>query len=86
MVKPTKHFSAWCGLRGITLQQGVNLVRLAEAAANAQTREMNEENAPDSTPAITRFEELAESLGFMVIWPGLYPVLVKDGHHYDLPD
>ena len=32
------------------------------------------------------FEEFAKEEGFTVSWPGLYPVLYKNGYAYHLPD
>lgn len=31
------------------------------------------------------FEEFAKEAGFTVSWPGLYPVLYRDGYAYHLP-
>lgn len=60
------------------------LKNLAEQAANAQTEEHNTPNAPDSTPAINAVEKYAKSLGYDVMWPGLYPILVKDGNQFHI--
>jgi hypothetical protein len=32
------------------------------------------------------FENLAVTLGFMVDWPGLWPVLEKNGNQFHLPE
>lgn len=65
---------------GISISQLRTLKRKAETAATAQEREHNEPNAPDSSPQISAVENYAKSLGYGVMWPGLYPVLTKDGN------
>lgn len=36
--------------------------------------------------ATTAFNEAAHRLGFDVVWPGLWPLLRRDGHDYHLPE
>lgn len=61
------------------------LNQLADVAATAQEREHNEPNAPDSTPKIKAVENYIETkIDGRCIWPGLYPVIVKDGFQYEL--
>jgi hypothetical protein len=63
----------------ITTKQLRKLKSLGNLAANAQEKEHNSPNAPDSTPAINNFENYAKKLGYKTIWAGLYPHLVRDG-------
>jgi len=64
---------------GILPWQFIRLEMLAKKAASAQEKEHNEREAPSSDSAIFTFERYAGKLGLGVEWPGLYPVLVKDG-------
>ena len=71
---------------GINSHQLTRLKILANHAALAQEQEHNEEDAPDSTPQIEAVVDYAKSFGFSTIWPGLYPVFVKNGEQFHLPD
>jgi hypothetical protein len=61
------------------------LQRLIQVAAEKQTQE---HNRPDvsSEEATEAVETFAALLGFQVIWPGLYPVFVKNGREYYCKD
>lgn len=56
------------------------LVRSANATARIQEHYCNgDATEQQANAAIDRFEKKAKALGFSVDWPGLYPVLYKDG-------
>jgi hypothetical protein len=81
------HRTAWGKRFGLTYPQVQALLRLVDEAVDAQTREHNVCNAPDSTPAINAVEAYARELGFQSIsWPGLYPLLYKNGQDINLPE
>jgi hypothetical protein len=69
---------------GITVSQVRTLKRKCEEAATAQEREHNEQNAPSSQEKTAAVENYAKSLGYGTIWPGLYPVLTKDGQQFHI--
>jgi hypothetical protein len=68
----------------ISVGQLAHLRILSNVAADLQVKEHN-----DGVPASESIEEVesyAKVLGFSVIWPGLYPVFVKNGQQYHLPE
>ena len=65
---------------GVKPGQLARLFTLAEAAAKAMELECSEDNAPDSKPKTDAVEDYAKTLGYGVMWPGLYPILTKDGN------
>ena len=69
---------------GITPAQAKTLNAYVNKAKQAQEREHNERNAPDSTPAINKVTQYAKYLGFGTYWPGLYPVFTKNGRDFFL--
>lgn len=69
---------------GISVNQVRTLKRKIDDAASAQEREHNEPNAPSSDDATGKVENYAKKLGYGCIWPGLYPVLTKDGQQFHL--
>jgi len=69
---------------GISVNQLRTLKRKADLAAKVQEAEHNEPHAPSSDDATGKVEAYAKSLGYGVIWPGLYPVLTKDGQQYHI--
>lgn len=81
-----RHRQAYAERIGVEHGQLIWLLRLVDIAAAAQEREHNEPDAPDSNPAIAAVTTYARKLGFECLWPGLYPVLVKDGQNFGLPD
>lgn len=70
----------------VTVDDVIELCRLARRAFRAGERACN---APDpehaEQRAATKFERLAQQLGFTVDWPGLWPVLHRDGRDIYLP-
>jgi hypothetical protein len=68
---------------GVNQIQMQDLNLLANEAAEAQTKEHNGDGTRmDATIAIATFEGYAKRIGFQSVWPGLYPILVKDGIQY----
>jgi hypothetical protein len=74
--------AAWAERMGIKVRQANHLVSLAAIAAAKQTSKSD--TAADRV--MREFEIYADALGFQTCWPGLYPVLVKDGIEFTLPD
>jgi len=55
-------------------------VRLANKAANVQVDWHNgDATESQANAAVQKFEDRVKIDGFDTIWPGLYPVLVRDG-------
>lgn len=76
---------AWSERLGIHPFAGEDLVYLADQAAKAQEVEHN--TGRSAKWATDKFDREATKLGLGVDWsPGLFPVLIKDGIRYDLPD
>jgi hypothetical protein len=69
------YFTSLAKRLGLHIEQLLTLNRLAKKAAKSQEREQNTGLSPDS---FDEFEEYAKRLGFNTIWPGLYPLLVRD--------
>lgn len=74
-------------LLGISIHQAARLVKLSEEAERAQTDWHNgdakEEAAEQSCNA---FEVAAGKLGFECEWPGMFPLLNREGRSFSLPD
>ena len=74
---------------GLTYEQVAKLSRLAHAAHRAGERYCSIdrpglEEASDRAQA--RFEKYAAECGFTATWPGLWPVLHRDGRDVYLPE
>ena len=69
---------------GIKISQLNYLYSLIDKNAQVVTDEMNEDGAPDSVPFTEKVIKYAKKLGYDTIWPGLYPVLIKDGLQYHI--
>lgn len=77
-----KEFATWLGT---PYHRASRLLTLGESAYEEQVTEMNTGHH-DSSFA-DKFEQLANSLGYAVQWPGLYPVLFTEaGDPIYLPD
>ena len=76
----------FCKETGLTERNARKLIKLAEKAAKEQTKEHNKEKhkAKEATDAV---DAHAKVCGITLDWsPGLYPVVLKDGRHINLPD
>ena len=74
-------------LTGTPLHQVIRLLRLCEAAEQAQTDWHNGDGSEQSAESTcVAFEAAAAKLGFECDWPGLFPILVRDGQQFHLPD
>ena len=73
----------WAARYGLTLKDAKRLQDAANVAFKAedQDKPLSEINATANA-----FEKIANSLGFTVIWPGLWPLLFKNGVEIHLPD
>lgn len=84
-------FARWCNNHNVEALDAAELLTLAQRAKRAGENYCNEgdrqggkyERANDL--AQERFEEKAKSLGFEVRWPGLWPMLRKDGQDVYMP-
>jgi hypothetical protein len=80
-------FAHWCQNNSLTPTDGAELITLAKRAHSAGVRGCNVPCGPEREErAGQRFEDKAHELGFMVDWPGLWPVLRKNGRDIMLPD
>ena len=82
------HFAAWCKREQQEPAAVARLLVLAYAAKRAGERNCNE--GTDATHkaelrAADRFEKAAAELGYIVDWPGLWPVLQRHGQDEHLP-
>jgi len=76
----------WSERLGVGIIAARKLIALSDIAATAQTNWHNgDATAEAADKAVKRVEDEAKEYGFSVIWPGLYPVFVKDETHYTLP-
>jgi len=80
----TADYAPFARNMGIDPQQLRNLCRLADIAAIDQEEQHN--TGKDSSASIAKLEAYAVALGFSVRWPGLYPVLHRDGQPFHLPE
>lgn len=69
---------------GVSVSQIRTLKRKVELAAKIQEDEHNSPDAPSSNEAVGNVEAYAKKLGYGVVWPGLYPILTKDGQQFHL--
>lgn len=81
---PTAFHRAYAQRMNINPQYLRNLCRLADIAAIDQEEEHN--TGKDSIASVAKLEAYARALGFSVQWPGLYPVLYRDGQAFYLPE
>jgi hypothetical protein len=78
-------FANFCIENGIKPRDAAELVSLAKRAFKVGERVANGE-ANSEHPAFAAFEIRAKELGFEVSWPGLWPVLMKNGKDVYLPE
>lgn len=82
-------FARFCVDHGVDPADLAELMGLAGRAAAAGERAAGSDDERidrASERATRKFEEKANSLGFAVMWPGLYPALVKGGPMIHLPE
>ena len=86
-VRRLEAVSNWAPRIGVKFYEAMRLVRLCETAEKIQVACCNGD-APTSKgeKACEAFEEYANSFGFSVDWPGIYPVMEKDGVRYHMPE
>jgi hypothetical protein len=79
---------AWAKRHGIPHGKVNCLMALVTDAYNAQEKEMNGEAGVDSSlPFTNRVATYAKELGFTgIMWPGMYPVLLKGTEQIHLPE
>jgi hypothetical protein len=73
---------------GVGFADAIRLAKLAERRAKAEAYAISndDENARfRADAALKRVEKFAVELGFGVSWPGLWPVVTKDGREFHLP-
>lgn len=83
------NFARWCRREKIDPLKAAELIHLAERAFKAGETACNSADQSASKReqrAGEKFEKAAESLGFSVTWPGLYPTLSRGGHEVYLPE
>ena len=81
---PTKfNLTAWANRVGIEPQAAHTLQKLANKAFDAEDKGRTQATIDRTT---RQFEEFAFNLGFQTRWPGLWPVLVRNGDEIHLPD
>ena len=68
---------------GLSYQQVMYLHRAAEDAFNTEDKGLSQDAIERATK---NFEKIAAKHGFTVSWPGLWPLLHKDGQDVFLPD
>lgn len=82
-------FARFCIGHKIEPADAAELVALARSAFRAGERETSDYQLSATRRAANAckaFERKAESLGFKVDWPGLWPRLIgKNGHTYNVP-
>jgi hypothetical protein len=80
----------FCDTFKITESYYYKLTSLVAVAAKAQEKAHNEDNQRVRTKAQNATEEVEDFalnvLKATTIWPGLYPVFVKDDRQYEMPD
>ena len=75
--------TAWAERINIRPEEAFELHRLANRAFAAEDQYKTDEIV---YATYRRFENFAKSLGFDTRWPGLWPVLVRNGDEIHLPD
>ena len=89
MKELTRFERRWGELNGLSATNVDFLLSKADDAASKQTRYHNfvcKFTEVEADKAINEFERYAVSLGFEVYWPGLYPILKKNGYDIHLPE
>lgn len=77
----------WASKHHVPLDGARKLMTLVEAAEKVQTDWHNGEASDrQANAACQAVSDQAAKLGYSVNWPGIFPVLVKDGNIIDLPD
>ena len=77
----------WCRQVGIAHHQAIQLLKLSEAAEKVQTDWHNgDAKEAAAEKACNKFDTYAGKLGFDTMWPGLWPVLQRDGRDFYLPE
>ncbi len=90
----TRTLESCCTFANFAIEQGLlpydlaELILLARRAFSAGERAASVDDEVASRredKTGEAFAEKAQSLGYTVIWPGLWPTLVKDGKQIHLP-
>lgn len=68
----------------ISRSEATHLLKLANTAFDAQEIECNTNKSAKG--AVLSFERYAKKLGLEVLWPGMWPVLKKNGKEIHLPE
>ncbi len=80
-------FANWCDREKVSPGDAADLLSLAKKAHAAGVRACNEPGHSErEKKAGERFEAKAAELGYTVDWPGLWPVLRKNGQDVFLPE
>lgn len=75
-------FANFCQKTGISPHDAAQIV----SAAHNSKRAWEVNNDKREIQEATLLTQIAEKYGFAVSWPGLSPVLTKDGHDFFLPN
>ncbi len=82
-------FALWCQREAVAPRDAAELLALAKKAKTAGERHCNagtQATEDAEVSAATKFARRARELGYETDWPGLWPVLRKDGRDVYLPE
>lgn len=86
-MKRIEAIKLWLPHVGIAQHQATRLIKLSEVAEKDQTDWHNGDcKEAKAEKSCNAFESYAGKLGFDVMWPGIFPVLQRDGRDIYLPD
>lgn len=77
----------WAKQHNVAFAEAIKLMKLVDEAEKAQSDwhngDASEKRANDACQAVC---DHAAKLGYTTDWPGIFPILLKDGNAVHLPD